>query len=449
MSTVPSKPATTLHATSAADDAMTDHRPYAVIGFAAIGVVFGSLGLWSALAPLDAAAIAPARVAVEGDRKPIQHLEGGIIQDILVKEAEYVDQGQVLFRIDTTKARATAESLRKQRDAAFALEARLTAENAGLDAFSVPASLETNAGRPDVATALADQRRILDEHRRTLALETAGLEARIRQAREDIVARESRLAGTRQQLASITEEINIVSVAADEGYYPRNKLRGLERERARLEGEVGGIAGEIARFAETIAEVRQQIMQAAQRLRDDAGRDLADVRGKIAGLNEQIDVAEDALNRIEIRAPQAGVILGVKVKSPGAVVQPGATLAELVPPSAVLSLSARVSPLDVQNVAVGQKAQIRFPAFSTRSTPPLYGRVESVSADAVSDETNTRETYFSARIIIDVESVPHEIANKLVPGMPADALIITGERTVLAYLLGPIQDRLAKAMREH
>ena len=404
MSTATSKSHAAVLAASLAEDGLADHRFFAIIGYASIGVVFGALGLWSAWAPLDAAAIAPARVAVEGDRKPIQHLEGGIVQDILVKEAEHVEQGQILFRIDTTKARTTAETLRKQLDAARALEARLTAENAGLD-------------------------------------------ARIRQAREDITARESRLAGTRLQLASIVEQIGIVSGAAERGYYPRNKLREHERERARLEGEVGGIAGEIARFTETIAEVRQQILQAAQRLRDDAGRDLADVRGKIAGLNEQIEVAEDALSRVEVRAPQAGIILGVKVKSPGAVIQPGATLAELVPPTTLLSLTAKVSPLDVQNVAVGQKAQIRFPAFSTRSTPPLYGRVESVSADAVSDET-TKETYFSARVIIDAAGVPHEIADKLVPGMPADVLIITGERTVLAYFLGPIRDRLAKAMRE-
>ncbi len=447
MSTVTSKPAAAIFASSVADDAIADHRPFVVIGYTAIGVVLGSLGLWSALAPLDAAAIAPARVAVEGDRKPIQHLEGGIIEAILVKEAEHVEQGQVLFRIDTTKARTTAEALRKQLDAALALEARLTAENAGLDAFAVPASLEAKAYRPDVAIALADQRRVLDEHRRTLELETAGLDARIRQAREDIAARESRLAGTRQQLASTIEEIGIVTPAANRGYYPMNKLRALERDRARLEGEVGGIVGEIARFTETIAEVRQQILQAAQKLREDAGRDLADVRGKIAGLNEQIEVAEDALNRVEVRAPQAGIILGVKVKSPGAVIQPGATLAELVPASTLPSLSAKVSPLDVQNVAVGQQAQIRFPAFSTRSTPPLYGRVETVSADAVSDE-GTKETYFSARIVIDAAGVPREIAEKLLPGMPADVLIITGERTVLAYFLGPIKNRLVKAMRE-
>jgi multidrug efflux pump subunit AcrA (membrane-fusion protein) len=186
---------------SPADDAITDHRPYAMVGFAAIGIVLGSLGLWSVLAPLRAAAIAPARIAVEGDRKPVQHLEGGIIEAILVKEAERVERGQVLFRIDTTKARANAESLREQRDAELALEARLTAEHAGLDAFAVPARLQAYAHWPDVTTALADQRRILNEHRRTLELETAGLDARIRQAREDIAARESRLAGTRQQLA--------------------------------------------------------------------------------------------------------------------------------------------------------------------------------------------------------------------------------------------------------
>jgi len=444
MSTVTSPPATVPFAD---DCAIANHRPFAIIGYTAIAVVFGALGLWSVFAPLDAAAIAPARVAVEGDRKPIQHLEGGIIQEILVKEAQHVERGQVLFRIDTTKARTTAETLRKQLDAALALEARLTAENAGLDAFAIPPSLEANAHRPDVAVALADQRRVLDEHRRTLELQTAGFDARIRQAREDIAARESRLASTRLQLASVLDEISIVSGAAERGYYPRNKLRERERERDRLNGEVGGISGEIARFNETIAEVRQQILQAAQKLREDAGRDLADVRGKIAGLREQIEVAEDALNRVEVRAPHAGIILGVKVKSPGAVIQPGATLAEVVPASTLLSLTVKVSPIDVQNVAVGQRAQVRFPAFSTRSTPPVYGRVESVSADAVSDE-GAKETYFSARVVLDAEDVAREIAQKLVPGMPADVLIITGERTVLAYFLGPLKDRLVRAMRE-
>jgi HlyD family secretion protein len=256
MPTVTSNPGPTA---SFADDCITNHRSFAVIGYTAIGVVFGSLGLWSALAPLDAAAIAPAKVAVEGDRKPIQHLEGGIIQDILVKEAERVEQGQVLFRIDTTKARTTAETLRKQLDAALALEARLTAENAGLDRFAIPGPLEAKAHRPDVATALADQQRILDEHRRTLELQTAGLDARIRQAREDIGARESRLAGMRQQLASIVEEIGIVSGAAERGLYPRNKLRERERERARLDGEVGGISGEMLPRSPARCRCRQSL----------------------------------------------------------------------------------------------------------------------------------------------------------------------------------------------
>lgn len=423
-----------------------DHRGFARVGYTAIAVVFGCLGVWSAVAPLDAAAIAPGRIAVEGDRKPVQHLEGGIVQEILVKDADRVEQGQVLFRLDSTKARATAESLRKQLAAALAQEARLLAESEGGVTFD-DTSLPYLAARPDMAEIIADQRRVMAEHSRTLGLQTAQLEARIRQAKEDIAARESRLASQRRQLASVAEEIAIVSGAAERGYYPKNKLRSMERERARLEGEVGGISGEIARFRETISEVRQQMLQAAQKLREDAGRELADVRGKIAATKEQIGVAEDALTRIEVRAPHSGIVLGVKVKSAGAVVQPGATLAEVVPVGRQITLSAKVSPLDVQSVATGQKAQVRFPAFSSKSTPPVYGRVESVSADAVQEE-GSRDSFFAARVTVDASNLPHDMTPKLTPGMPADVLIITGERTVLGYLLGPIKDRLAKAMRE-
>lgn len=424
-----------------------DHRSFAMTGYVAVAIVFGALGLWSAWAPLDAAAVAHARIAVEGDRKPIQHLEGGIVREILVKEAQRVAQGQVLFKIDTTKAQAAAEALRKQLGSALALETRLTTESEGKSSIEFTTTSDVERGRSDVAIVLADQRRMFDEHRRTLELQTASLDARVRQAREEIGARESRLGAMRRQLASIVEELSIVSGAAARGYYPRNKLRALERERSRLEGEVGGIGGEIARLGETIAEHRQQILQAGQRLREEAGRELVEVRGKIANLNEQIRVAEDALSRVEVRAPEAGIILGVKVKTPGAVIQPGATLAEVVPSATSVTLSAKVSPLDVHSVAIGQKAEIRFPAFSTRNTPPLYGRVETVSADAVQEE-GTRESYFATRVAVDVLGVPEAMLHMLTPGMPADVLIITGERTLLDYLIGPIRDRLAKAMRE-
>jgi len=219
---------------------------------------------------------------------------------------------------------------------------------------------------------------------------------------------------------SLSEEIGIVSSAAAQGYYPRNKLRGLERDRARLEAKVAVLRLKSPGFTETIAELRQQILQAAQKPREEAGKDLADVRGKIAGLNEQIEVARDALTRVEVRAPHAGIILGVKVKNAGAVVQPGATLAEVVPMSTLVALAAHVSPLMWHSVAVGQQAQIRFPAFAAHHVAALCGHVETVSADAVQDDTTkkpiSRAGYHRHR------QPAAELAKKIVPGMPADVL---------------------------
>lgn len=294
---------------------------------------------------------------------------------------------------------------------------------------------------------MAEQQRLLSERRRSLDNQTDIFQSRIEQTSNDIEGRSRRLAGLNIQLQSLVAEIESVSPLVERGYFARNKLRLLERERARLDGEVGGLEGDIARLRQVIEESRVQIRQIRQRALEEQTQALTEVRNRMSDLREKRRVAEDVLTRLDVRAPRSGIVLNVKVTTPGAVVAAGAQLAEIVPPMQNLVLSARVSPLNVQNVVPGLKAEIRFPSFGSK-TDSIFGIVETISADAVQDE-RTRESYYQTRVVVDAAALPNEIAGKISPGMPADVLIITGERTLLAYLLGPLRSSFAKAMRDH
>ncbi len=429
------------------DDQLHDHRRFTRLAFAAIVLVFGGFGTWAAFAPLDSAAVAPARIAVEGDRKPVQHLEGGIVREILVKDAETVSEGQILFRIDATGARANFDLLSKQLDRLRAEEARLLAERDGRTTISFPATLTGKASQAELQQLMVEQERLLNERRRSMENQIGILETRIEQTEKDIEGRNRRLASLRTQHSSLAAEIEAIRPVVEKGFFPRNRMRALERDAARLEGDIGGLEGELARFSQVIEESRLQIRQTRQRALEEQTQLLADVRAKMNDARERLEVAEAVLNRVEVRAPRAGIVLNVAVKTPGAVVPPGATLAEVVPPLERITLTARVSPLNIQSISPGQKAEIRFPAFAARKPDPIFGKVETVSADAVEDP-RSRETFYQAKVVIEPANIPPALAKQLVPGMPADVLIITGERTMLAYLLGPLRDRIARAMRD-
>jgi HlyD family secretion protein len=408
-------------------------------------VVFGAFGLWAATAPLDSAAIAPAQVAVESDRKPVQHFEGGIVSEIRVREAQSVYEGEVLFRLQPTQAQANRDLLHNQLGASLAQEARLMAERQDATEIDFPDELLARSQMPQAATAMADQRSQFAERMRLRASESGIFRSRIEQTRRDIAGRKARATALETQLASLEAEISAIAPLVTKGFFPRNKMRGLEREKARLEGEIGSSQGEIARQEQAIAETQWQMDQAQQRQQDLVAQQLAEIRVRISDLREKIRVADDVLSRMEVRAPRTGVLQALKVHTIGAVVRPGEVLAEVVPSSDALILAARVSPLNIQDVAAGQTAEVRFPAF--RKVSAIFGQVETVSADSLLDES-TRKPFYLARIRIDHSAIPTEIAGSLVPGMPAEALIATGERTILQYLMAPLTDTLARSMRE-
>jgi HlyD family secretion protein len=249
------------------------------------------------------------------------------------------------------------------------------------------------------------------------------------------------------QIDSMAGEIDKVTPIADRGLFPQNRLLALQRDKLRLEGDVGQARADIVRLIKQREETGIQIEQTAQKFREDAAQDLADARGRVSDLREKLAIAGDVLTRVEIRAPVAGVVQNIKVAGVGTVVKPGDTIAELVPVEDKLIVTAQVSPLDVDSVAVGQKAELKFTSFSSRRVPSMFGRVDSISADAIYDEKN-KQSYYLARVAVDRAAIPAAIASKLTPGMPADVLIVTGERTVLDYLVGPLANALSKGMRE-
>jgi HlyD family type I secretion membrane fusion protein len=431
--------------------AMRDHRVYARIGYAAVALVFGGFGIWASLAPLDRAAIAQGQVAVDSSNKPVQHLEGGIVREILVHDTQQVKEGDVMFRLQPTTAQANLDLLRKQVDASLAAESRLVAEQTRADHISFPTDLLMRRNVAETDMAIKDQERQFRERRQTLNGQIGILAAQIEQKQQDIAGRTRQKESLATQMTSFKAEITAVTPAVEKGFYPRNKFLALQRDSARAEGDFAMAESDVARFAKSIEEARLQIQQARFKFEEEVSNALNDVRAKMSDVREKIHIAEDVLTRVDVRAPRSGTVLGLKVHGIGAVIKPGDTLAEIVPLGDGLAITARVSPSDIESVEIGQTAEVRFPNFSSRQTPVILGKVVSLSPDAMIDQTGgqqQQQPYFSAKVVIDYNAVPADVAKKIQPGMQADVLISTGERTALAYLIGPLKNSFAKTFRE-
>jgi HlyD family type I secretion membrane fusion protein len=424
-----------------------DFRRYALLGYLSIALVFGGFGVWAAVAPLDRAAVATGQVAVSGDHKVVQHLEGGIIREILVKETQQVRQGDVLFRLQPTEAQANTDILRKHIDAALAEEARIVAEQSNAASVTFPDSVLARRDVPETAQAIADQQRQFIDHRAALLSQVNILNSQIAQQQQELAGRDRQRAADADQLTSYTTEMTNVQPLVDKGYYPRNKFLELDRDRARVEGDLGQAQADVARLSHQVEETKLQIEQAQQKYQNDLSQQLDTTRGKLSELREKVRIAEDVLRRVDIRAERDGIVMNVKVHTVGEVVKPGDTLAEIVPVGEGVDVMAHVSPRDIESIAVGQRAEVRFPNFSSRRTPIILGTVQSVSADSKMDD-NTKQPYYSARITIDYSTLPREVSEHILPGMQADVLISTGERTVLQYLVGPLMNALSKTFRE-
>jgi len=418
-------------------------------GFAIIGAFVLGLAVWGTLAPLESAAIAPGSITVDGARKTVQHLEGGIVREILVGEGETVSAGQILLRLDETTAEATQELLRSRWLVASALTARLTAERDGLDDIPFPPDLLAQAADPKVQEVIQSQRDVLAAHRQSLAGQRSILEQRIEEDGSEIAGLQGQIRAEEGELALLQEELADVRQLYEKGYARKPRVLELERAVTEVNGRRSLHLSQIARARQSINETRLRVADLENAARNGAVEELRRTQAELYDLAERLRASDDVLARSAVRAPLAGTVVGLKVHTAGGVIAPGAPLMDIVPAKPHLVVEAKVAPRDIDVVHRDLTAQVRLTAFNQRHSLPLLGRVVSVSADRLTDEASG-QPYYLARIELEPQAADGEpIAAKLHPGMQAEVLIVTGSRSALAYLVEPFTRSFGRAFREN
>lgn len=423
----------------------TDRKPR-LLGTIIVAVTFGIFGTWAAVAPLDSAALAPGVVMVKSHRKTVQHLEGGIVRDILVTDGSVVERGQPLLILDDTQTRAELGVLRGQHFFALATENRLTSERDDLEAVLFAEELLAAVDLRAVE-AMQSEEQIFRARRDDRLGETEVLEQRIVQLESQIEGLEA-LASSKETLArSYDEEVGDLSELLKEGFVDKQRLRELQRNAARTRGEIAEHRASIAETQVRMGETRLEILQLNKRFITEVVDQLAEAQASVFDLSERITAVEDRMRRTVVRSPDAGMVLGMSTHTIGGVIQPGNPLLDIVPEGDELIVEARVSPMDIDRVELGTEASIRFSAFSSSTTHVIEGEVIRISADRLIDE-QTGHPYYLARVEVTDGGRQRLGGLVLVPGMPAEVLIKTGERTFLQYLVQPATNALARSMIE-
>ena len=420
--------------------------PVLLSGAAIIGLFFVAFGGWAAWAPLKSAAIAPGVVAVESNRKTIKHLEGGIIAELKVRDGDVVKAGQTLIRLDDTQARVTLDRLRGRIVAARALEARLIAERDGAARIAFPASLTADGADKANAETLAGQVKIFVTRKESLAGQQSILKQQTAQLNEEIVGLKGLIGAENTQIKLIDAEIQDVQSLVRKGLAKRSRLLALQRQQAEIEGARSRNTAAVARAKQQIAETRLRVSELKTQRLNQVVEELRATQTELFDLEERIRSAEDVLVRTQITAPLDGTIVGLQIHTPGGVIGPGEPLMDLVPSGAGMIIESQVDPNDIDVVHAGLPAQVRLTAFNQRNLAPIEGKVLTVSADRLTDE-RTGVPYFLARVVL-VEDLAEDLAVALYPGMQAEVMIVTGERTVLDYIFRPLSQSLGRAFRE-
>ncbi|HEX2114241.1 MAG TPA: HlyD family type I secretion periplasmic adaptor subunit [Alphaproteobacteria bacterium] len=417
-----------------------------LLGCAVIALCVVGLAAWGGAAPLAGAAIATGQVVVESYRKTVQHFEGGIVREIAVEEGDTVRAGQLLFRLDDTKARTTLDALQGRYFAARAQEARLMAERDEAPEIVFPPEL-LEATHPAAPEAVAGQRKIFVARRTWLEGQIAILRQQISQLREEIAALQQQVESETRQSGLIAEEVQGVESLVNKGLERRPRLLALQRSAEEIGARRSDHLGQIARAQQKIGEAELQITDLQNKRVDEIMRDLRKTQEDLFDLQEKLLAARDVLERTVVRAPRDGVIVNRRVHTIGGVVNPGDAVVEIVPQAEDLIIEARVRMDDIDEVRPGLPVQVRLTAYKQRWTPTVDGTVRTVSADRLQD-SRSGDGFFTARIALDPVSLAKLPNVQLYPGMPADVLIVTESRTALDYMLSPITESLSRAFRE-
>lgn len=405
------------------------------------------LGIWSGFAPLESAAIASGVVESESSRKTIQHLEGGIVREILVSDGDVVRNGQTLIALDDTRARAEVQSLQGQLWDAAAREARLQAEQQEQERLSFPAGLETARNESASAAAvLTAQRNIFEARRQVFQSQAAVIREKRLQVDKEIEGLRAQETAVAQRAGIAREELDMVATLVNKGLERRPRLLSLEREVADIEGRRGEIAAQISRAGQVISESLATLLKLKSDRQNEIAQSLREAQNQIFQLRERLRAAEDQLSRTDVKAREDGVVTELRIHTPGGVIAAGAPLMDLVPRQDRLIVTARVRPEDIDVVHPGLNADVHLLPYNQRRIPRLKGTVMHVSADRLIDK-RTDQPYYAAKIRVqDSRIIENDI--RIIPGMPAQVFIKTGRGTVALYALRPLVDTFNSAFRE-
>jgi HlyD family secretion protein len=423
---------------------MRRHMLAGTVAFAALFLVAGG---WAATSEFAGAVIAPGTLVVDSSVKKVQHPTGGVVGEVRVRDGDHVKAGEIVVRLDETVTRANLAIVVKGLDELLARLARLEAERDGAESPVFPEELTTRASLPDVQKLLRGEAGLFQLRANARAGQKAQLTERISQLKEEMEGLGNQIEAKGQEIDLIVDELTGVRKLYKQNLIPLQRVNQLERESARLRGERGQLIASTAQAKGKISETQLQILQVDQDLRSDVAKEMREAQGKIAELVERKVAAEDQLKRIDLRAPQDGIVHQLAVHTVGGVINPAEPVMMIVPDADRLIVEAKIAPQDIDNVRQGQDAHIRLAAFNQRTTPEVAGSVDRVSPDLTSDQ-RTGQSYYTARIVIGPEARDVLKDLRLVPGMPAEAFIQTSSRTVLSYLIKPLSDQVRKAFRE-
>ncbi len=416
-------------------------------GTAALGLGFGGFLLWAALAPLDEGVPSQGTVAIDTKRKAVQHLSGGIVREVLVREGDIVKEGQPLFTMDSAPARASYESVRQRYLGMRAMQGRLLAEQSNAAAIAWHPDLQAAQDDPWIRAQMVAQEQLFRSRRSGLAAELEALEQSIQGQRATLQSYQDMLPSRREQLTLVQQELSDIRGLVDEGFAPRVRQTELQRRAAELQAGIVELQGSLQRTQRTVAELQQRVLARRQDYRKEVETELTQVNLEVQADAERYVAARQELERTEIVSPAAGQVVGLAIQTVGAVVQPGQKLMDVVPEDEPLLLEAQIAPHLIDKVSTGLKTDVRFSAFSHAPQLVVEGEVVSVSKDLLADP-NTEATYYLMRVMITPEGMKTLGNRRMQPGMPAEVIVKTGERSLLTYILSPLTRRVAASLTE-
>jgi HlyD family secretion protein len=427
--------------------AQSSIRLHLIVGLTVVVLLAGGLGGWAATAEISGALIAPGSIVVESSVKKVQHPTGGVVGEVRAHDGDLVKTGDIVVRLDDTVTKANLAIVTKNLDGMLARAARLQAEQQGLDKIVFPAALLDRADDPDVKNVIASETKLFEVRTTGRVGQKAQLRERIQQLNEEIAGTQAQAQAKDQEIALVDKELVGVRSLYDQHLVQMTRMTTLQRDSARLSGERAQYIASIAQAKGKITETELQIIQVDKDMVSDVSKDLRETNDKIGEYVERKVTAEDQLRRVDIRSPQDGMVEQSTVHTVGGVITAGDAIMMIVPQADDLQVEAKVNPQDIDKLQIGEKTLLRLSAFNQRTTPELNGAVIRVSPDVTTDQ-RTGQSYYTIRVSMPPEEVARLGEVRLIPGMPVEAFVQTGDRTMLAYLIKPLKDQLMRAFRE-